>query len=57
METSGRPREGWMALVPLGAFVLFVVSASGGPHAFVRDATFWLRDAVHHCVQWVQSFR
>ncbi|HJR59041.1 MAG TPA: hypothetical protein VJ813_06585 [Vicinamibacterales bacterium] len=56
MNTSGRPREGWMALVPLAAFAAFVVAAAGGPKAFVNSATYWLRDAVDYCVRFVKSF-
>lgn len=56
MDTSGRPREGWMAFVPLAAFAAFVVAAAGGPKAFVNSATYWLRDAVDYCVRFVKSF-
>jgi hypothetical protein len=45
-----------MALVPLGAFIVFVMSAAGGPKLFMHNAVWWLRDAFHYCVRWVQSF-
>lgn len=51
-----RPREGWMAVIPLAAFVIFVVAAAGGPAQFVNAATYWLRDLVDFCVRWVGSF-
>ena len=44
-----------MAVIPLGVFAIFIVSASGGPRAFVHNATMWLSDAIHYCVRWVQS--
>jgi len=36
MESSGRPTERWMTLVPLTVFVFIVVIALGGPDGFVR---------------------
>ncbi len=56
MDTSGRTREGWMAIVPLAFFTFFVVAAAGGPRQFVNTATYWLRDLVAYCVRWVESF-
>ncbi len=43
-----------MALIPLAAFAIFVVAAAGGPKQFVSDATYWLRDFVNGCANWVE---
>ncbi len=56
MNTSGRPREGWMALIPLAFFIAFVVIAAGGPAQFVSEATYWLSDLVDYCARWIKSF-
>jgi hypothetical protein len=45
-----------MAVVPLAAFVTFVVVAAGGPRQFVNQVTYWLRDVVNYCLRWVESF-
>ncbi len=57
MNTSGKAREGWMAIIPLAFFLSFVVVAAGGPRQFVSTATYWLRDVVDYCVRFAGSFR
>jgi hypothetical protein len=55
METSGRPTEGWMTLVPLTIFVLFVILALGGPASFVNIVASWLGDVANYIAQWIRS--
>ena len=33
-DTSGKAREGWMAVIPASVFLVFVVFALGGPRNF-----------------------
>ena len=51
MNDGGRPIEGWMAVIPLSAFAIFVVADAGGPKAFVSTATYWLNDLVEFCAR------
>jgi hypothetical protein len=55
MDTSGRPREGWMTVVPVTVFLLFVVLALGGPANFVNTVSLWLTDIVQGTVSWIRA--
>lgn len=46
METSGKPREGWMTVIPVSVAVFFVVVAMGGPDNFFRTVSLWTEDIV-----------
>lgn len=50
MDTSGRPHEGWMTVVPLSVFILVVMAALGGPTAVVNFTTVWIGDIVNSVV-------
>ena len=54
MNSTGRPHEGWMALIPLAAFGIFVVADAGGLKGFVNLTTYWLQDLVNACVRLFQ---
>lgn len=41
MDTSGRPHEGWMIVIPGTVFLMFVVLALGGPVGFVNTLSLW----------------
>lgn len=55
METSGKPTEGWMTLVPLTIFVLFVIFALGGPTSFINIVSNWVVDVTSYVARWVKS--
>ena len=55
MDPTGRPREGWMAIVPLTIFVLFVVLALGGPVNFVNTVSLWVADLANSFVSWLKD--
>lgn len=55
MDPTGRPREGWMAIVPLTIFVLFVVLALGGPVNFVNTVSLWVGDLATAVAGWVKD--
>lgn len=46
MDTSGRPREGWMTMVPLAVLIAFVMLALGGPVSFMTVVTNWASDVI-----------
>ena len=52
MDTSGRPYEGWMTIIPGSIFLLFVVLALGGPVAFVNTLSLWAVDIANWFVNW-----
>ena len=54
METSGKPTEGWMTVVPVTVFVLFVLIALGGPTAFVNIVANWVSDVVIFVARWIR---
>jgi hypothetical protein len=55
METSGRPTEGWMTVVPFTVFVFIVMFALGGPTAFMNIVINWASDLVHYVLHWLKS--
>ena len=55
MDTSGRPREGWMTVVPVTVFLLFVVLALGGPTHFVNTVSLWMSDIAQAIVGWIKD--
>ena len=55
MDTSGRPREGWMTVVPVTVFLLFVVLALGGPANFVNTVSLWMSDITQAVVAWIKD--
>jgi hypothetical protein len=55
METSGRPTERWMTLVPLTIFVLIVIFALGGPASFANIVASWVGDVVNFLARWIRS--
>ena len=46
MNTSGKPREGWMTVIPVSVFIFFVVIALGGPDNFFRTIALWGEDVI-----------
>jgi hypothetical protein len=54
METSGRPTEGWMTIVPVTVLVLFVMIALGGPTSLVNILANWAGDVFHYVGQWIK---
>jgi hypothetical protein len=46
MNTSGKPREGWMTVVPVSVFIFVVVVALGGPNNFFRTIALWGEDVM-----------
>ena len=55
MQTSGKPTEGFMTLVPLTIIVVVVIFALGGPTEFMRDVTGWMRDLSGFLGRWVRT--
>ena len=55
METSGKPTEQWMTLVPLTLFILFVILALGGPTSFMNFLSNWAYDASSYFARWIRS--
>ena len=55
METSGKPREGFMTLVPLAVFVLFVIFALGGPTSFLSFLSNWVIEMTIATTRWLRS--
>jgi hypothetical protein len=56
MDTSGKPHEGWMTVVPVTVFLLIIVTALGGPTAFVNTVSLWLTDFLTGVAAWVRQF-
>jgi hypothetical protein len=54
VEISGKPHEGWMAILPLTLFVAFVILAMGGPAAFMNTVALWAADLVTYVVNWIK---
>lgn len=52
MDTTGRPREGWMTLVPLTVFIFIVMVALGGPEALLNTVSSWTVDFVTFVASW-----
>ena len=55
MDTSGKPHEGWMALIPLTVLVAIVMVALGGPEAFMNTLRDWTTDLLGTAEGWVKS--
>jgi hypothetical protein len=55
METSGKPTEGWMTLVPLTVFIFIVIFALGGPTSFMNTVSNWVFDVGSYLSRWVRS--
>ena len=55
MDISGKPREGWMTVVPVTVFLLFVVVALGGFDNFVNNLNLWAGDIVRAVSHWFRS--
>jgi hypothetical protein len=55
METSGRPTEGWMTLVPLIVLVSFVMLALGGPVATMNFIASWARDIIDYLLAFIKG--
>lgn len=55
METSGKPREGLMTLLPLAVFIIFVVFALGGPTSFFAFLNNWFSDLARFLTRWLRS--
>jgi len=54
MDTSGRPTEGWMTVVPVTIFVLIVIFALGGPGAFLTFVSNWLWEVWTYLARWLR---
>jgi hypothetical protein len=54
MDTSGKPHEGWMTVIPVSVFLFIVVVALGGPAAFVNVVTLWVTDIASYVVGWIK---
>lgn len=55
MDSSGKPHEGWMTLVPLVVLVSFVMLALGGPVATMNFITSWARDVVEYMLAFIRN--
>ena len=55
MDSSGRPHEGWMTLVPLVLLVSFVMLALGGPVATMNFISSWARDVVDYVLAFIRN--
>ena len=55
MDTSGKPREGWMMIIPGTVLVLFVVVAMGGPVRFVNTLAMWGEDFLTAVMSWLKN--
>jgi hypothetical protein len=55
MDTSGKPYEGWMTVIPVSVFLLVVIVALGGPVAFVNTLSLWVSDLLTAVVSWVRN--
>jgi hypothetical protein len=55
METSGRPTERWMTLVPLIVLIFIVVVALGGPADFVKTVGNWTNDLLAFVGRWLKE--
>lgn len=56
MDPTGKPREGWMAIIPGGIFLIFVVFILGGPRHFLNTIGMWISDVVAALQGWLKSF-
>jgi ABC-type phosphate transport system permease subunit len=54
MDTSGRPHEGWMIVIPGTVFLMFVVLALGGPVGFVNTLSLWAVETANWFVNWLK---
>jgi hypothetical protein len=54
VEISGKPNEGWMAILPLTIFTGFIVLAMGGPAAFMNTVALWASDLVSYVASWIK---
>jgi hypothetical protein len=44
MDAGGNPREGWMAVIPMGVLILITTYIVGGPVEFVNLVHRWGTD-------------
>ena len=56
MDGTGKPFEGWMALIPLVVLALLVTTMLGGPVALANDVGYWLSEAVAAAGSWLKQF-
>ena len=54
VDVSGKPNEGWMAILPLTIFVGFIVLAMGGPTQFMNTLALWTSDLVTYVAEWIK---
>lgn len=55
MNTSGKPREGWMTVIPVSVFIFIVVVALGGPDNFFRTIALWGEDVIKTVGTWIKQ--
>jgi hypothetical protein len=54
MNTSGKPREGWMTVIPVSVFIFIVVIVLGGPVNFFRTIALWGEDVIKAVGTWIK---
>jgi hypothetical protein len=54
VDISGKPNEGWMAILPLTIFFGFIVLAMGGPASFMNTVAVWASDVVSYVGAWIK---
>jgi hypothetical protein len=55
MDTSGKPHEGWMTVIPVTVFLLIVIVALGGPTAFANTVSLWVNDVAMAVFRWFRQ--
>ena len=55
MDTSGRPHEGWMTVIPVTVLLFFVIAALGGPTNFVNTLSHWAGDIASFIAGWLRD--
>jgi hypothetical protein len=55
MDISGKPREGWMTVIPVSVFLLIIIVALGGPEAFVNTVSLWVSDVLSAAFAWIKQ--
>ena len=55
MDTSGKPHEGWMTVIPVSVFLLIVIVVLGGPVAFVNTLSLWVSDMLTAAASWLKN--
>ena len=56
MDTSGRPHEGWMTIIPVTVFIVIVIVVLGGPVGFVNTIGLWTTDILTYITAWLKDF-